>query len=68
MPARRLWVRQSSPSPTPALPDKAPTAVAAVKHGALNGKGGYPGLVDVAAHFNIPHPETQTVHCASTGT
>jgi DNA polymerase III subunit epsilon len=26
----------------------------------LNGKGGYPGLVDVAAHFGIDHPETHS--------
>jgi DNA polymerase-3 subunit epsilon len=26
----------------------------------LNGKGGFPGLVDVAAHFGIPHPETHS--------
>jgi DNA polymerase-3 subunit epsilon len=26
----------------------------------LNGKGGFPGLVDVAAYFGIPHPETHS--------
>lgn len=26
----------------------------------LNGKGGFPGLVDVAAHFGIPHPENHS--------
>lgn len=26
----------------------------------LNGKGGFPGLVDVAAYYGIPHPETHS--------
>ena len=26
----------------------------------LNGKGGFPGLADVAAHFGIQHPETHS--------
>lgn len=26
----------------------------------LNGKGGFPGLIDVATHFGIPHPETHS--------
>jgi DNA polymerase-3 subunit epsilon len=38
-------------------PDISPTKRGPCKVKKLNGKGGYPRLIDAAAHFNIPYPE-----------